>query len=212
MKANCVILEGSWERSHEIPQVLPYFQALAATHRGLSVTHRTIRCAADVEYWVKKIPKNSRSLLYFACHGQGLDLYLQPKGNDSRVNRAQLIAALENAKTGAIAFLHFGCCEMVGRPRRKSLEPLAQACDAYWVSGYTNTVDWLQSTLIDLALVAELYLAFAREGLRRGPKLQTKAKVFMARYQELARSLGFTGLSHLAPEHYRLFPPRLAPK
>lgn len=209
MKGKCVILEGSWWRTHEAPQVLPYMQALAASNGGFDIGHHTLRCADDVKFWIKKIPKDARALVYFACHGEGQDLL--PVGERSRVTRAELIDALACAKRGAVSFLHFGCCEIVDRKRRrKSLSELAQACDAYWVSGYTESVDWLRSTMLDIALVAEMYVGFARAGLRKGPKLQGQAKRFLADYNELARRLGFSGLSYLGQgRNYRLFPARL---
>ncbi len=160
MGSRCYILEGSWWKAHELPQVLPYFQALAATESTIGLAHRTIRSLDDIAYWVKKIPKNSRSFLYFACHGEELDLL--PGGRRSRVCRQDLLEVLSEAKEGAIAFLHFGCCEMVDpHHRRQSLRDLADASGAYWVSGYTSSVDWLRSMFLDLALLAEVYLTFA---------------------------------------------------
>ena len=209
MRAKCFILEGSWDRATEAPKVLPHVQALAATSGRFEVSHRTIRCADDVAFWIKKIPKGSRSLVYFACHGSGLDLV--PVGERSRIQRQELIEALKGAKEGAIAFLHFGCCEMVDSARRHaSLKELALASQAYWVSGYTKEIDWLQSTMLDLALIGELYLAFARAGLKRGPKLQKNASQYLENYNDLARRLGFSGLSYLSESAgYRLYPQRL---
>ncbi len=208
-KARIVILEGSWERAHEPPLVLPYFQALAISHPGFSVTHRTIRSADDIAFWIRKIPQGSRSFVYFACHGEDLDLL--PVGARSRVSRADLIKALERAKPEAIAFLHFGCCEMVDPDRRKkSLQELSDACEAYLVSGYTDSIDWLRSMVLDLALAAELFGPFANARLRRGPKLQANADRFVRAYEQLARRLGFSGLSYfVGSRRYRLFPARL---
>jgi len=189
--------------------VLPYVQALASSSGRFDVSHRTIRSADDIAFWIRKIPKGSRSLVYFACHGSGLELV--PVGERSRVARAELVKALSGAKQGAIAFLHFGCCEMVdARFRKTSLQELAEASDAYWVSGYTNEVDWFQSTMLDLALIGELYIAFARAGRKRGPKLQASARKYLLNYNELARRLGLSGLSYLSQSgRYRLFPQRL---
>ena len=208
MRSRCLILEGSWWKAHELPQVLPYFQALSATQATIGLAHRTIRSLDDIAYWVKKIPKNSRSFLYFACHGEELDLL--PGGRRSRVSRDDLLDVLAEAKEGAISFLHFGCCEMIDpMHRRRSLRDLADASGAYWVSGYTNSVDWLRSTFLDLALVADVYLAFAKAGNRRGPKLKTQARHFIRDYEQLARALGFSGLSRGVVGKDALFPQRL---
>jgi hypothetical protein len=157
---------------------------------------------------VKKIPKNSRSFLYFACHGDELELL--PGGKRSRVCRSDLLEVLSEAKPGAIAFLHFGCCEMVDPLHRsQSLRDLADASGAYWVSGYTNTIDWLRSMFLDLALVAEVYMAFAKAGNRRGPKVRNRAQCFIRDYEQLARTLGFSGLSRGVVGKDALFPQRL---
>jgi len=208
MRSQCIILEGSWWKLHELPQVLPYFQALSATEPSINLAHRTIRSLDDIAYWVKKIPKNSRSFLYFACHGEELDLL--PGGRRDRVCRNDLLDVLGDAREGAISFLHFGCCEMVDKQhRRRSLQDLAVASGAYWVSGYTNSIDWLRSTFLDLALVAEVYLAFAKGGNRRGPKLRNQAQRFFRDYEQLARALGFSGLSRGVVAKDILFPERL---
>jgi hypothetical protein len=208
LRSQCIILEGSWWKPHELPQVLPYFQALAATQPNIRLAHRTIRSLDDIAYWVKKIPKHSHSFLYFACHGEDLDLL--PGGRRNRVFRDDLLEVFEGAKEGAISFLHFGCCEMVDpRHRRQSLQELANASRAYWVSGYTSEIDWFRSTFLDLALVAEVYVAFTKGGHRLGTKLRTQAQRFIRDYEQLARSLGFSGLSRGIVARDKLFPQRL---
>lgn len=208
MRSQCIILEGSWWKPHELPQVLPYFQALAATQPSISLTHRTIRSLDDITYWVKKIPKNSQSFLYFACHAKELDLL--PGGQRYRVYREDLLDVFRGTKPGAIAFLHFGCCEMVDPLNRlRSLQELANASNAYWVSGYTKEIDWFRSTFLDLAVVAELYLAFTMGGNQIGTKLRSQANRFIRDYEQLARSLGFSGLSRGIVAKDRLFPQRL---
>jgi hypothetical protein len=210
MQSQCYILEGSWWKAHELPQVLPYFQALAASEGSINLAHRTIRSLDDIAYWVKKIPKNSRSFLYFACHGEDLDLL--PGGKRSRICRKDLLEVLGEAKPGAISFLHFGCCEMVDpRHRSQSLRDMADATGAYWVSGYTNSIDWLRSMFLDLALLAEVYVAFAKAGNRRGPKVRNQAQRFIRDYEQLARTLGFSGLSRGVVGKDAIFPPRLHP-
>ena len=205
----CYILEGTWWGPRELPQVLPYFRALAATQAKITLAHRTIRSADDVAYWVKKIGKNSRSFLYFACHGDMMDLL--PDGRRSRICREDLLGALGEAKEGAVSFLHFGCCEMIApQQRRNSLQQFANVTGAHWVSGYTRSVDWLRSMFLDLALVSDVYLPFAKAGNRRGPKLKSQARQFITDYEQLARALGFSGLSSRAVMgRDPLFPARL---
>lgn len=209
MKWFCHILEGSWWKPQELPQVLPYFQALTATRPEIGLTHRTIRSLDDIRFWVKKVPKNSRSFLYFACHGQDLDL-LPDRNKRNRVHRGDLLEVLGEAKPNAIAFLHFGCCEMVDPQRRgASLRELARAANAHWVSGYIEEVDWFRSMFLDLALLAEVYLPFAMAGSGPGPKLKHHVTRFMGDYSQLAKRLGFSGLARGIVGQNNLFPKRL---
>ena len=132
-------------------------------------------------------------------------------GRRSRIARAKLLDALAAAKHDSIGFLHFGCCEIVDRrERRRSLEELLQASGSRWVSGYTQAVDWLRSTMLDLALVAEFYVQFHRSRGRCGPRLKAPARQFVSDYEQLARSLGFSGLSRDSNgDRHQMFPPRL---
>lgn len=208
MKAPVYILEGSWWSKRETPLMLSYFQALAASHGDIDLSHRTIRSAKDIEFYVKRLGRNERAFLYFACHGE--DLCLKPADGRSRIKRAELLDALSGAKDGAIGFLHFGCCEMIDPKRRRhSLEEVLNASGARWVSGYTKSIDWLRSTLLDLALVSEFYAGFPRGRKRGGPRLGPAAEKFIDAYEQLARHLGFSGLSRSSSRAHQLFPARL---
>ena len=123
--APCYIFEGLWWQTREVPQVLPFLQALAAFDGGLSLSHRTFRTGDDLRYWFSRIPKGDRSLVYIACHGR--DGNLKPVDGRSQIKWEELIEALRAAKPGAIEFLHFGACEIVEEGnRRQRLEALGR--------------------------------------------------------------------------------------
>lgn len=208
MKAPLYILEGTWWSKRETPLVLSYFQALAASHGDLDLSHRTIRSAADITYYLKRLSRNERAFVYIACHGESL--CLKPADGRSKIKREELLDALSVAKPGAIGFLHFGCCEMISADnRRESLAELMSASGAKWVSGYTKPIDWLRSTLLDLALASEFFGSFPHGPGRKGPRLQSAANHFVRSYNQLARGLGFSGLSRSSSGNHRLFPQRL---
>jgi hypothetical protein len=77
---------------------------------------------------------------------------------------------------------------------------------AQWVSGYTREVDWLSSTLLDLAIVANIYVPWRTSAPVKEQK--DARKEFVAGYEQLARSLGLSSLSALDGEEV-LFPRRL---
>lgn len=193
-----------------MPMLLPYFNALATSQADIELSHRTIRCVDDIRYYVSKIPKNAGALLYFACHGE--DQRLFPVADKKGIDPEALVGALSQAKEGAVSFVHFGCCEIVDAAQRRAChQPIMEATNARWVSGYTTEVDWLQSTFLDLALVAEVYVPDyqARDG--RTAPLKRSADQFVNNYEQLARSLGFSALSRVTKGEL-LFPPRLHQK
>ena len=207
MRALIYILEGTWWSNKEVPLVLPYFSALASSHRGFELSHRTIRTAADIAHYVGGIPTGANAFVYIACHGQGTTLL--PAGKKSAVPYAETVNALGTAKKkpGAVSFVHFGCCEMVGPNRRGSHAAILEATGAKWASGYTKSVDWLRSTFLDLALIVDVFQPFIARKNKMGPKIKHGAKGFMRDYDQLARSLGFSALSHVSGTT-QLFPAR----
>lgn len=206
-KARVIILEGSWWDEHEVPQILPYFQALAVTHPDeIEISHRTFRNVDDIAFYISQIRKNEGVLLYFACHGQ--QGVMQPSGT-TRILPTELAQALRNAKPNAISFIHFGSCEMVlhGRRRESHLE-IMEASGARWVSGYTKSVDWLPSTFLDLMLAASIFVPQNGVSDGRSKRINHNANTFYGLYEQTIRQLGFSALS-MDSEGERLYPPAL---
>lgn len=207
-KAPCQILEGTWWRPNEVPQILPYFQAVSATLAPLDLGHRSIRSADDIRYWIKKLRKGGRAFVYLACHGD--DLVLYPGGLRDGVSREDLVEALSEAKTGAIGFLHIGACSSIDLNRRRScLRDLQNASGARLVSGYSDYADWLRSTLLDVALVAEVYVPYFNDARYSHPQLARRLRAFFDSYEPLVREMGLSALSTDSAGAGTLLPERL---
>jgi hypothetical protein len=207
-RAPCYIFEGTWWANREVLQVLPYLQALRESDGHLDLSHRTFRSANDLTYWFGRIPRTERAFVYVACHASDGNLY--PTDGRSPVVWEKLCEALGAARPGAMEFLHFGSCGIVdARDRRGSLESLADASNARWVSGYVRPIDWLPSMLLDLALVGELFLPFYHETRTRRPHLKARTHWFLRSYEQLARELGFSGLARNLAGVDALIPRRL---
>lgn len=205
-KARIIILEGAWWKEHEVPQILPYFQALAVTHPdAIEISHRTFRNVDDIAFYVSQIEKDEGVMLYFACHGN--EGVMEPSGN-TRILPAELVQALGNAKSNAISFVHFGSCEMVHGRRRESHLAIMKASGATWVSGYTKEVDWLPSTFLDLMLVASIFVPQHGVVDGRSKRINHNANNFYGMYEQTIRQLGFSALS-MSSTSERLYPPAL---
>lgn len=205
MTMSCYMLEGTWWSNRETPQVLPYFDALVKSGNKINLSHRTFRNADDIAYWVSKIKKNERAFLYFACHGENQNLV--PSDGKSFISNDQLLEGLATAKKGAVEFIHFSCCEMLSAKKPgESLEKYLKSSGAKWASGYSKSPDWLQSTLLDLALVADLAVPYHNEGKKKNVKLSFRGRNFLNNYEQLVRSLGFSGAYNNGKGKIELFP------
>lgn len=205
------VLEGAWDKPHEAPQVLPYFAAYAQTYQEVDFNHRTFRCLEDIEYYIQRLPKSGRAFIYFACHGEAGKLI--PGDGRKKIERTDINEALSKSKLDAIGFVHFGCCSFVhtsASERRKTLESIRASAKGVWASGYTRDVDWLSSTLLDLALISEIYVPW-----RNAPTMKAahakRLKEFTSSYEQLARALGLSALSTIAGTG-ELFPRKVAGK
>lgn len=196
------MFEGAWEKPHEAPQVLPYFEAYARSHANIDLFYRTIRSADDIRSYCSRIPRDSNAFVYIACHGEKGELI--PCDRRNKYDEADIVAAISRHREGAIGFLHFGCCEFVPPEDRSGHhQRLLEASGARWVSGYAKEIDWLPSTLLDLAFVSEVFVPTATNG----ETLSTLARKFFSAYAQLARTLCFSGMLHARAK--RLFPERL---
>lgn len=201
MRAPVFVLEGAWENPHEAPQVLPYLIAYANSHREINLQHRTFRCLDDIAYYVSKVPRGARAFFYFACHGE--EGYLVPADGRSKIAIKDIEEALGRAKEESIGFIHFGCCDFVrSSSRRQTLSKLINAPSAGWISGYASTVDWLPSTLLDIALINDVYVPWFES---QGKYTSNKVNAFFKNYEQLARNLAFSAM-YRVQKGERLFP------
>lgn len=205
MAISCYIFEGTWWNNREIPQILPYFQSLLNSGYNLKLSHRTFRNAEDISFYLSKISKDERAFVYFACHGEHQQL--MPVGKKYLIENEDLLNALRYCKAGAVEFLHFGCCEMISREsRRQSLENYLEASQAKWVSGYSKKVEWLRSTFLDLALIADLAIPFHDDGKKINVRLSFRGRSFIRDYEQIARMLQFSGAYKNKNGKIELFP------
>jgi hypothetical protein len=205
-KARVVILEGSWMRDHEAPKILPYFQAVERTYAAkIDIEHRTIKDLDDIAHYAKKLERNAGVMLYFACHGDNGELV---PADGTYIAMEDVAAALGSAPTGAIDFVHFGCCEMVVHGQRRAHDLIMQKSGALWVSGYTQSVDWLPSTFLDLLLTMQIFVPQYAKKDGRAKQILPNAKKFFEDNDQMARNLGLSALVQGSTET-RLLPKAL---
>lgn len=209
-RAPVYILEGTWDNHHELPQTLPYLDAYQRTFGRIKLMHRSFRNAEDLAYYIGRIPKDARAFIYISSHASAGALY--PTGVKDKIPTEKVLEALKQAKQDAVAFLHFGCCEFVRGDdvgRRDHLGKLLDSVNGgQCVSGYTSVVDWLQSTLLDIVLIDEVYVPWF-VAPNKIAAAETRAMAFVQNYEQLQRVLGFSAMSRLRGND-TLFPARVA--
>ena len=184
MPARChplIVLEGKWWNKTEAPRVLPFMKAfeenafdmqygtqyLKAVRVDLGYTQ--IRTSADFASAIRAIPAKAGAFVYVACHGDGgkddsKGRRLIPGDGRTPIAAGAIARAItENAKRDAIAFLHFGACEFVdgGNPK-SSLESLSASGKDPLGVRLSKTIEWMKSTLFDLALIENAFVPYCR--------------------------------------------------
>ena len=164
---------GSAKQTHSVEPILqllnrckknPYIHRDIATHEEL---------VYYLQHWTQK-RFSSHPILYLAFHGTpGCLLLRRPSGREKSLPLDQVLEPLLGACKGR--FIHFGACSAVDVHGR-TLNRYLRETHAIGLSGFNADVDWLDSTLFELALLDSLVsTAFRRDSLRRMQRsLRTK--------------------------------------
>lgn len=150
MREKIFTLEGEWEKNPKNKtSVWSMLQFLKDIER-IDFFHRRVATRSDFEFYLKKGKVRSYSTIYFAFHGSNSNIQLGDKKNCLSLNEIAEIAkgGLKNK------IIHFGSCETCKGIRE--LEEFKIATGARIVSGYSKTVDWVDSSILDIAYFSHL--------------------------------------------------------
>jgi len=145
MFKSILVLESSWDKDTVDSQsVWPFIREFANVI-GLHAHHQTFSDKNSFEHWInlynhEKLPKDK--LLYIAAHGSKNQI----NGLSSSINRESVFTILKRSKN--LKFIHFGSCNF-GNDENLGLV-LKNAKHIKWAAGYSKSVDWIDSTLIDI--------------------------------------------------------------
>lgn len=195
-KSTILVLEGIWWKSQKAPLTLPFLNALTGLYPEIEIRHRSIRNLADIEYYVRELRKGSKSMVYIACHG---DQQVLCPSDGVEIEADALGDALSKSAYDSISFVHFSCCEMINENNREDfLNSIMDATGADWVSGYSESADWIQSMLLDIAMIAEVFLDFNQAKDKREAPLKRSTDKFFRLYEQLASELGFSAYASVS--------------
>jgi len=143
-----VILESEWQSSLG-EQEFSFGEMLAAWFArvpGVNIRHRFVHDSSDLTAFCLEASALPGDLyLVIASHGSSSGIELASE----TVSSGDFINAIEPC--GNLALIHFSCCEiMAGRMPRAIVSSRSDWDDDFIVSGYTKSVDWGASGIIEI--------------------------------------------------------------
>ena len=133
-----------------------------------------------LEKWCQK-KLDSHPILYLAFHGEPDRLHV---GGKEPISLNDLAKRLDSRCTGRV--IHFGTCATLWVDDL-SLNGFLRRTGALAVCGYTEDVDWLESTAFDLLVLGDLqYVSF-----QQARYIQKLERTLKEQAPELMKKLGF---------------------
>ena len=169
-------LEGEWGTSPNDKTGIRSMLQLLKDVNGIDFFHRRVATKSDFEFYLRKSKGKRFSIIYLAFHGSKDCIYL---GNDKHVLSLEEIAEVAN---GCLEnkIVHFGSCQTCKSV--SSLSDFKESTTAKFVSGYKKDIDWIDSTILDLAYFSNL------DELTRKGAIENRMS---SKYADLHERLGF---------------------
>ena len=187
---NIICLEAEWEYSERNPNnrfslnTLPMLNWLKETY-DCEVIYRKIRTKSDLKYYLDYFRTHEEEefekfdIIYFACHGEKKSLWIE----------GQTIPLTTISKWAKGFFedkiLHFGSCRTMSN--RIDSKHFKKDCQALMVSGYQVSVDAMDSSIADIAIMNDL---LSQEDIDI-ERYTDKKSEFNLRYESLLDALHF---------------------
>lgn len=202
-----VIESRWWERSND--SVRGLFDMLAGIHHGNPFAYH-YEMFNNTESLRNVIGRIARSgdvhNIYVGAHGS--DTEIHGPGN-VRISRTVIGNTLEQLPAGALHGLFFGCCGFGNQ-----IENLANKTSLTWIAGYTEYIDWLHASAMDLYFWNAYYQSTVREQTTkrdRAHQMGLLLSVLNSRVPYLFTELGFQVAVSPRKGDWWLFPGGLDP-
>lgn len=154
MYPNLLVLEASWDDGiHDQRTVRPFIEGWAA-QSGITTAIRYYNARDDLRHWLDLFYSDPYTdTLYIAGHGKGTRLVgLKSQG----INIGALLADIfvKNGRPRAVnpKGILVGACECFGEATQKHILSNTNS-RLQWLAGYSVCLPWLESTLVDLAVL-----------------------------------------------------------
>lgn len=196
MFKSILVLESPWDTgSVKSTSVWPFVSEFAKIAK-LDAYHQVFSDRASFIHWISCYNKenlHSPKLLYVAAHG----IEGRIAGLRRDINGQTIIGALKKAK--GIKYAHFGSCLFGSEDNLAAL--LNSAKHMQWAAGYDKTIDWIDSTVLDILLWRRI--AF-RDDTSTALKTHTLVKQLFTEIPGLSDSLGLRFIYRYKKKIFRL--------
>lgn len=138
-----VIESRWWDRSND--SVRGLFDMLAGIHYGnpFAYHYEMFNSTESLRDVIGRVAHNSDIRnVYIGAHGSDSEIY---GPGTVRISRTVIGNTLEPLGAKKLHGLFFGCCGFGNQ-----IESLAEKTNLTWIAGYTEDVDWLHSSAMDL--------------------------------------------------------------
>ena len=190
MAKNIFCLEGEWllnsKQSKFNLKTEPLLNWLREFH-DCKVLYRNILSREDLGYYLDYFGSHARvreqyDIVYISCHGWNHQLCLE--GDNGDIDLTELAELAGDALQDKI--VHFGCCKTLANDNASLI--FKEMTGARLVSGYTKTVDSMNSAVADAALFNQL-MCLTNVGV-----IKNRDSKFYKTFASLLDSLGFVAI------------------
>ena len=158
-----VIESRWWERSND--SVRGLFDMLAGIHHSnpFAYHYEMFNSSDSLRDVIRRVADDSDiHNVYIGAHGSDTEIY--GPGNE-RISRTVIGNTLEQLSARRLHGLFFGCCGFGNQ-----IQNLAKRTNLTWIAGYTEVVDWVHSSAMDLYFWNAYYQSSVPEQTKRSDR------------------------------------------
>ena len=165
---NIICLEAEWEYSEKNSEnrfslnTLPMLNWLMEAY-DCKVIYRRFRTKSDLKYYLDYFRTHAKDddseedfnkydIIYFACHGEKKSLWIEGQ----TVPLATLVKWAKGFFKDKV--IHFGSCQTMSN--KINSKHFKRDCQALMVSGYQKSVDAMDSSIAEIAIMNYFYLKY----------------------------------------------------
>lgn len=143
-------LETLWNRNMLSPrQSMEPIAELVSQENSTSYSHFTFNTKDELRFLIQKLNRTDPGIIYMGSHGESRYFHLGT-GNTEYLSLQELGEMFRNKLKGRV--LHLSSCELFNVPEGE-IKYLKSITGTAMLSGYTKSVDWLESSAMDMFLL-----------------------------------------------------------